>query len=301
MNSAGKRKGLNSKSPGPDLSTKTESNVVGVNQHDKKKGNSRDDGLSNRQLAALIVCVCTFGFLWLSRERVPPQSIVYDVSKSPGSSSSLGSLREVMEEVSRMEGANKDLGKDLDKVRGVNEGLRGRVEEKREERGGRGGRGGGGEGGGGGSSIETAPLPPQPAPEVPMPVTKPEEPSPPSPGNAHKPDLHSIEVNSIPSYTGYTFWSNDFHVSPISDVMELFQPDKLNQKVIVKSLSNHCKFVSPPICADDLRILDKGNAMFLGTNTNPGLGWIGCPNMVKRKVRRVEAARCICCPVLSVN
>jgi hypothetical protein len=48
----------------------------------------------------------------------------------------------------------------------------------------------------------------------------------------------------------YTFWSSDFHISPIADLKDLFVP--MGMKVIDKSLSAHCKLMGT--CAKDLKV-----------------------------------------------
>ena len=167
----------------------------------------------------------------------------------------IGSASSVNGEISKLEAANMKLEKELAEVTKINEGLRGRVEQKRKER---------------GYAAPAAPVvrAPDPVAEVPQaPVVSP------------KPDLRSIDVSTIPSYTGYTFWSSDMHISPIADVKDLFAPNVLNQVVIDKSLSGHCKIMKPPTCATDLKVLNSGNAEHLETD----LGARGCPNKIKRQ------------------
>lgn len=48
----------------------------------------------------------------------------------------------------------------------------------------------------------------------------------------------------------YTFWSSDFHISPIADLKNMFEP--MGMTVIDKSLSAHCKFMGT--CAKDLKV-----------------------------------------------
>lgn len=48
----------------------------------------------------------------------------------------------------------------------------------------------------------------------------------------------------------YTFWSSDFHVSPIADLKDLFLP--MGMHVVDKSLSRHCSRTST--CAKDLKV-----------------------------------------------
>jgi len=69
-------------------------------------------------------------------------------------------------------------------------------------------------------------------------------------------------------YKGYTFWSSDFHISPIADLKDLFKP--LGMNIIDKSLSGHCHLKKT--CAKDLRVLNKGNGINMGK----------CPNQLRR-------------------
>jgi hypothetical protein len=52
----------------------------------------------------------------------------------------------------------------------------------------------------------------------------------------------------------YTFWSSDFHVAPIADLKEIFNP--MGMTVIDKSLSRHCTRTST--CAKDLKVSSAG-------------------------------------------
>lgn len=69
-------------------------------------------------------------------------------------------------------------------------------------------------------------------------------------------------------YQGYTFWSSDFHISPIADLKDLFKP--LGMNIIDKSLSGHCHLKKT--CAKNLRVLTKANGINLGK----------CPNQLRR-------------------
>ena len=67
----------------------------------------------------------------------------------------------------------------------------------------------------------------------------------------------------------YTFWSSDFHISPIHDLKEVLRG--LGQRVLDKSLSGHCHLTKT--CAGrDLKVLTKQNGINLGT----------CPNRLRR-------------------
>eukprot|EP00952_Eustigmatos_sp_NYUAD-ZCMA_P006428 27714-Eustigmatos_ZCMA.PRE.1 len=50
--------------------------------------------------------------------------------------------------------------------------------------------------------------------------------------------------------TGYTFWSSDFHISPIADLKDLLEP--MGMHIIDKSLSGHCHLKKT--CAKDLKV-----------------------------------------------
>ena len=226
----------------------------------QKKG-----GLSDSQMTVLVLLIIFLGFTWLNRGAGGRGGMQYTgervVAVDQGNSNNyrsgaiIGSASSVNGEISKLEAANMKLEKELAEVTKINEGLRGRVEQKRKER---------------GYAAPTAPVvrAPDPVAEVPQaPVVSP------------KPDLRSIDVSTIPSYTGYTFWSSDMHISPIADVKDLFAPNVLNQIVIDKSLSGHCKIMKPPTCATDLKVLNSGNAEHLETD----LGARGCPNKIKRQ------------------
>uniref|UniRef100_A0A7S2SSM8 Uncharacterized protein n=1 Tax=Rhizochromulina marina TaxID=1034831 RepID=A0A7S2SSM8_9STRA len=73
---------------------------------------------------------------------------------------------------------------------------------------------------------------------------------------------------ATPTYSGYTFWSSDFHISPIADLKDLFKP--LGMHIIDKSLSGHCHLKKT--CAKNLRVLTKQNGISLGR----------CPNNLRR-------------------
>ena len=67
--------------------------------------------------------------------------------------------------------------------------------------------------------------------------------------------------------------SIDFHISPVRDVKDLLSRDpRLSHiRIIDKSLSGHCKMMHT--CAVDLRVLNQGNGITLGT----------CPNQLKKE------------------
>jgi len=80
---------------------------------------------------------------------------------------------------------------------------------------------------------------------------------------------------SIPKYTGYTFWSSDFHISPIADLKDIFQ--HFQMEIIDQSLSGHCKIMKPITCEKGLKVLNKNNGIELDTRKKNG-----CPNDIKR-------------------
>lgn len=69
-----------------------------------------------------------------------------------------------------------------------------------------------------------------------------------------------------------TFWSSDFHISPIADIKNIFS--KFGPKVIDKSLSGHCHLSNT--CERDLRVINKQNGIRLGS----------CPNDLIRSFYR---------------
>lgn len=77
----------------------------------------------------------------------------------------------------------------------------------------------------------------------------------------------SVAVSSL-ERGGYTFWSTDYHIAPIADVVDLFRSlcrtEKLCMKVIDNSFSGACgrKFGGrkPSCAAADLRVIEQANA-----------------------------------------
>ena len=67
----------------------------------------------------------------------------------------------------------------------------------------------------------------------------------------------------------YTFWSSDFHISPIADIKDILVP--LGHKIIDKSLSGHCHLTHT--CQKNLKVLTKGNGINLGK----------CPNSLRKE------------------
>jgi hypothetical protein len=97
------------------------------------------------------------------------------------------------------------------------------------------------------------------------------------------PTTPTADISDIPTYTGYTFWSSDFHISPIADLKDILTP--MGHTIIDKSLSGHCKLMKPKTCATDangdnpLKVLDGRNGIALGLK-NKGIK--ACPNQLKR-------------------
>lgn len=76
-------------------------------------------------------------------------------------------------------------------------------------------------------------------------------------------------VTTEKEYTGYTFWSSDFHISPVADLKDLFQP--MGMRIIDESLSGHCHLKKT--CSRNLKVITKQNGITLGQ----------CPNQLRRK------------------
>ena len=83
----------------------------------------------------------------------------------------------------------------------------------------------------------------------------------------------SRSESRFPPAKAYTFWSSDFHISPIADVKDLFQVwnETKNYRIIDESLSEHCHLMNT--CTKGLMVLNKANGITLGA----------CPNDLKRK------------------
>lgn len=104
--------------------------------------------------------------------------------------------------------------------------------------------------------------------------------------NAQLGDQVSRPPQREEKFSGYTFWSSDFHIAPIADLKDIFGP--LNMKIIDESLSGHCHLKKT--CAKTLRVLTKAN----GIDLRP------CPNRLRRKffeayklkMRNVDAFLC---------
>ena len=111
------------------------------------------------------------------------------------------------------------------------------------------------------AQATAAPTAPPPAPEA--------------------PSAPLVPFSEIPTYTGYTFWSSDFHISPIADLKDIFLP--MGHSIIDKSLSGHCKLKDPPTCQIDLRVLNTNDGLDMGIkNKGPNKGR-ACPNRMKRE------------------
>lgn len=77
----------------------------------------------------------------------------------------------------------------------------------------------------------------------------------------------------------FTFWSSDFHISPIADVKGLFQSwsRAKGYYIIDESVSGHCKLTHT--CGKNLRVINRNNGLGLGS----------CPNELKREFYREYA------------
>ena len=112
------------------------------------------------------------------------------------------------------------------------------------------------------------------------PVTAPESPSPKSRQPPPEAELPSPSSSSKATYEGYTFWSSDFHISPIADLKDLFSAGPITMNIIDKSLSGHCNKgpnANKPTCAKDLKVINSGNGIDLGIKHGQ------CPNPIKRQ------------------
>ena len=74
------------------------------------------------------------------------------------------------------------------------------------------------------------------------------------------PFLPTTTDTELPTHWNLTFWSTDFHISPIADLKHILSP--LGVRFIDKSLSGHCHLTHT--CAKDLKVLSKDNAYFIG-------------------------------------
>ena len=62
-------------------------------------------------------------------------------------------------------------------------------------------------------------------------------PVPPPPPRQQRREVLTTKPESQKDW-GYTFWSSDFHISPIADLKDLFAP--MGMRIIDESLSGHC-------------------------------------------------------------
>lgn len=100
------------------------------------------------------------------------------------------------------------------------------------------------------------------------------------PPSTTKLDSKESEQSSLKSTVqetslSYTFWSSDFHITPIADTKDMFQSwDETRGNIIIdESLSGECN----QTCAKNLKVLNKTNGLSLGS----------CPNELKREFWRV--------------
>ena len=96
-----------------------------------------------------------------------------------------------------------------------------------------------------------------------------EMPEPPPPPRQQRREVLTTKPESQQDYRGYTFWSSDFHISPIADLKDLFAP--MGMRIIDESLSGHCHLKKT--CSRNLKVITKQNGITLGQ----------CPNQLRRK------------------
>jgi len=94
-------------------------------------------------------------------------------------------------------------------------------------------------------------------------------PEPPPPPRQQRREVLTTKPESQKDYRGYTFWSSDFHISPIADLKDLFAP--MGMRIIDESLSGHCHLKKT--CSRNLKVITKQNGITLGQ----------CPNQLRRK------------------
>ena len=94
------------------------------------------------------------------------------------------------------------------------------------------------------------------------------EPPPPPPRQQRR-EVLTTKPEAQQDYRGYTFWSSDFHISPIADLKDLFAP--MGMRIIDESLSGHCHLKKT--CSRNLKVITKQNGITLGQ----------CPNQLRRK------------------
>ena len=61
-------------------------------------------------------------------------------------------------------------------------------------------------------------------------------------------------VSTDKRFNQLTFWSSDFHISPIADIKEILTPYSV--KIIDKSLSGHCHLTNT--CQQNLKVITIG-------------------------------------------
>ena len=96
-----------------------------------------------------------------------------------------------------------------------------------------------------------------------------EPPEPPLPVSTQRREVLTTKPEAQQDYRGYTFWSSDFHISPIADLKDLFAP--MGMRIIDESLSGHCHLKKT--CSRNLKVITKQNGITLGQ----------CPNQLRRK------------------
>ena len=267
--------------------------------HGTQPDSSNEKGLSSVQSLLVFVSLCLLAFAFFDGYSIPDdappqgggggaqQQQSTQQAESPLSPSTsgptiaetasiIGTISSVSDELGKMELVSEQLSKELKEAVDVNAKLRAEVSREREKA----------KAAAAATTTSEGKAPPSDATDLEG-ASEPVEPSSSSSissssssssSGAKKKPLEEIDVSSIPTYTGYTFWSSDFHISPIADLKDLFAEDNLNQNIIDKSLSGHCHIMNPKTCAKDLRVLTKQNGINLDTD-KPG----GCPNKLKRE------------------
>ncbi|GMH91566.1 hypothetical protein TL16_g12094 [Triparma laevis f. inornata] len=182
-----------------------------------------------------------------------PTSAIIDAS-SPALS--IGTVARVNEEMKKMENVDAELTKALEISLNGNKKLRGEVEALKRIR---------VEGASGGEAVKAdlggnVQLVEQPKIETELPVPTAITPPPPPPTTTTTTSSISFQMipspsTSIPKYTGYTFWSSDFHISPIADLKDIFQ--HFQMEIIDQSLSGHCKIMKPITCEKGLKVRNR--------------------------------------------
>ena len=117
--------------------------------------------------------------------------------------------------------------------------------------------------------LASTPAAAPPAAAAPPPAAAAPPPRPPAAAPPPPPPRRPTDAPPANGYGGYTFWSSDFHISPIADLKDIFNP--MGMKIIDESLSGHCHLKKT--CSKDLKVITKQNGIDLGR----------CPNKLRRQ------------------